>query len=96
MTHRDESDSLIHMMKRLQVLLDDEELRDIQRAAREQRLTTAAWVRQELRRARQEHGARDVASTLAAIRKAVTYSFPTGDIEQMNEEIERGYLESHG
>ena len=83
------------MTKRLQVLLDDEELREIQRAAREQRLTTAAWVREQLRRARHEQEARDVASTLAAIPKAVTYSFPTGDIEQMSEEIERGYLESH-
>jgi hypothetical protein len=84
------------MTKRLQVLLDDEELQDIQRVAREQRLTTAAWVRRELRRARQDHGAQDAASKLAAIRKAVSYSFPTGDIERMNEEIERGYLESHG
>ena len=84
------------MTKRPQVLLDDEELREIQRAAREQRLTTAAWVRQELRRARQDRAAPDVASKLAAIRRAVTYSFPTGDIDQMNEEIERGYRESHG
>ena len=30
---------------------------------------------------------------LKAIRKAATYSYPTADIEQMLDEIERGYLE---
>lgn len=40
------------MSKRLQVLLDEPEWREVQRAARAQRLTVAAWVRQALRAAR--------------------------------------------
>ena len=37
------------MTKRLQVLLDDAELRTIQRIARREKLTTAEWVRRRLR-----------------------------------------------
>ena len=40
------------MTKRLQVLMDDDELRSIQRLARMERVTTAEWVRQRLREAR--------------------------------------------
>ena len=40
------------MTKRLQVLLDDEELREIQELARRRHQTTAAWVRDALRVAR--------------------------------------------
>jgi post-segregation antitoxin (ccd killing protein) len=43
---------LIATSKRLQVLLDEAELREIQRAARAQNITVAAWVRQALRAAR--------------------------------------------
>ncbi|MBP1597340.1 MAG: hypothetical protein H6Q05_2717, partial [Acidobacteria bacterium] len=37
------------MSKRLQVLLDESELREIQRVARAQKMTVAEWVRQILR-----------------------------------------------
>ena len=37
------------MTKRLQVLLDEEELTEIQDVARGQRLTVAEWVRQSMR-----------------------------------------------
>jgi hypothetical protein len=79
----------------LQVLLDDDELREIQAAAKRDRMTTAEWVRQSLRKAR-GHGPDDgVQRKLDAIRTAYAYDFPTADIDQMNEEIERGYLEAH-
>ncbi len=42
------------MRKRLQVLLDDAELREIKHAARAHRLTVAEWVRQALRAARSQ------------------------------------------
>ena len=80
------------MSKRLQVLLDERELRDIRKTARARRMTVAEWVRQALRAARRGESDRSVESKLAAIRRAATHSFPTGDIDQMNEEIERGYL----
>ncbi len=55
-------------------------------------MTVAEWVRQALREAKAQEPVRDVAEKLAAIRRAVQYSFPSGDISQMLEEIERGYL----
>jgi len=80
------------MAKRLQVLLDEPEWREIQRSARAKRLTVAEWVRQALRAARHRESSGDVDKKLAAIRRASQYRFPAPDIEQMNEEIERGYL----
>lgn len=81
------------MTKRLQVLLDDSELRTIQRLARREKLTTAEWVRRRLREgAASSRG--DTASKLAAIHAAYrhTSDVPEPDIEQMLDEIELGYL----
>jgi hypothetical protein len=82
------------MSKRLQVLLEEQELKEIQRAARAERMTVAEWVRQALRSARREVPLRDPERKLAAIRAAARHSFPAPDIEKMLEEIERGYLET--
>jgi hypothetical protein len=79
--------------KRLQVLLDDTELRTIQRLARREKLTTAEWVRRRLREgAASARG--DTASKLAAIHAAYrhTSGVPEPDIDQMLAEIEQGYL----
>jgi len=77
--------------KRLQVLLDDAELREIQRVARSQRVTVAEWVRQSLRAARRSVPRSDGARKLATIRAAANHSFPAPDIDQMLDEIGRGY-----
>lgn len=79
------------MSKRLQVLFEDEELRDIQRLARRNRMTTAEWVRRSLRAAREAESGSDIGQKLAAIRAAARHSFPTADIETMLHEIEQGY-----
>jgi hypothetical protein len=79
------------MTKRLQVLFEDDELREIQRLARRQRMTTAEWVRRSLRIARDAEGGAGVAEKLAAVRTAASHAFPTADIEVMLAEIERGY-----
>ena len=83
------------MTKRLQVLLDDDELRAIQRIAKRDRLTTAEWVRQRLREARERQSKPDVARKLAAIHRAYQHEppAPAPDIDQMLEEVERGYLD---
>ena len=77
------------MTKRLQVLLDDEEYVEIQSVARRQRLTIAEWVRQALRKARDENPG-TVESKLRAIADASRHNFPTADIEDMLREIEAG------
>lgn len=79
------------MTKRLQVLFEDDELRDIQRLARSRRMTTAEWVRTSLRAAREAEAGADVGQKLAAIRAAAGHDFPTADIDGMLAEIERGY-----
>lgn len=81
------------MSKRLQVILDDRELDEIQRVARKHSLTTAEWVRQALRTARRSEPRGDPKKKLAVVRVAVEHSFPAGDIDQMLQEIERGYLD---
>jgi hypothetical protein len=82
------------MSKRLQVLLDEAELREIQRLARRKRVTVADWVREALRAARRSEGARAPGRKLEAIRQAVRHRYPAGDVDQMLREIERGYLDS--
>jgi len=79
------------MTKRLQVLLQDPEYRDIQRIARSRRMTLAAWVRQALDRARQREPLGDAGKKLQVIRAAVKHEFPTADIDRMLAEIETGY-----
>jgi hypothetical protein len=79
------------MTKRLQVLFEDDELRDLQRLARQHRMTTAEWVRRSLRAARDAESGADVGQKLAAVRTASAFSFPVADIGTILEEIERGY-----
>jgi hypothetical protein len=79
--------------KRLQVTLDDEELLEVQRAARRNRMTTADWVRQALRKAQRGEPISDGKKKLAVVHAASESSLPTADIDQMLSEIERGYLD---
>jgi hypothetical protein len=79
------------MSRRLQVLLDEPELRDIERIARARRLTVAEWVRQALRAARKREPRGDARKKLAVVRAAARNAFPTAPIDQMLAEIEKGY-----
>ena len=79
------------MSKRLQVLLPDQEMAEIQRFARREKITVGEWVRRVLREARQLKPSSDPEAKLKALRRSVAFSFPTADMEQMNREIERGY-----
>jgi hypothetical protein len=80
------------MSKRLQVLLDDKEFESIRQVASREGMTVSEWVRQKLRAAQRAQGSGDQARKLAVVHAAARHSFPTGDIDQMLEEIERGYL----
>ncbi len=79
------------MSKRLQVLVPDDEFEEFRRIARQRRLTVGAWVRQALREARNQEPASDVSAKLTAVRQAAGFSFPTGPIDEMLADIERGY-----
>jgi hypothetical protein len=82
------------MSKRLQVLLADEEMSDIQLLAKRERLTVGEWVRRTLREERKRRSVKDPEAKLKAIRHAVANSSPIAevDIDQMLREIEQGYL----
>lgn len=80
------------MSKRLQVLVEEDELREIREAARARHMTVAQWVRNAMREGRQREPGVPAGQKLATIRAAAKHSFPTGDIDQMLAEIERGYL----
>lgn len=79
------------MSKRLQVILDGEELLEIQRIAEVKQMTVAEWVRQTLRAARRGESRGDPAHKLTAIRVAARNSFPTADVDQMMRQIQAGY-----
>ena len=79
------------MSKRLQVILDDEEMAEIRDIARAEKTTVAEWVRRALRAARRSAPARSREQKLAALRIGGDHAFPVGDIETVLEEIERGY-----
>lgn len=80
------------MSKRLQVLLDDAEYRELQKAARKHQMTVSQWVRHALNTMRRREPVQDVGPKLMAVREALKHSYPTADIEQMLEETERGYV----
>ena len=80
------------MSKRLQVLVDDEELAEIQETARHRGMTTAEWVRQALRKAKRAEPRGDARAKLETIREAARHSYPAPDIDQMLAEIEQGYF----
>lgn len=80
------------MAKRLQVILQDPEYREVQRAARSRHMSIAEWVRQALAVARRQEPLGNVSQKLEAIRAAARHSFPTADIDTMLAEIEAGYI----
>jgi hypothetical protein len=84
------------MSQRLQVIMDESEIRGIRRAARRQGLTVAEWVRQTLRAARRREPQDEARKKLEAVRAAYGHGFPTADIDQMLVEIERGYAGREG
>lgn len=74
------------------MVLDDEDLVAIQRAAQRNHMTSSEWVRQALRRAQRVEPRGDLKKKLGIVRRAAGHAFPTADIDDMLAEIERGYL----
>jgi hypothetical protein len=80
------------MAKRLQVILQDPDYREIQRIARSRQMSIAEWVRQALHMARRQEPLGSIAKKLEVIRAAARYDYPVSDIDGMLAEIERGYV----
>lgn len=79
------------MSKRIQILVPEEEDHAMRQAARRRGMTFSEWVRQALRAAARQEAGAGSEQKLAAIRAAARNEFPTADIEQMLDEIQRGY-----
>jgi len=80
------------MTTRLQVLLEDDEMAEIRRVAKQHHMTVAEWVRQALRKARRDEPSTDRRKKLAAVRDGARGVYPTADIQQMLMEIDGEYL----
>lgn len=78
------------MSKRLQVILDVREYKSFQLIARETGVSLGEWVRQALRRTAEGFSRKTPQSKLKAIAKARRHQFPTGDIDDILSDIERG------
>lgn len=79
------------MSTRLQVLLDESELKEIRRAARRRGMTVSEWVRGALREGRLVEPGTAARTKLDVVRAAAEHAFPVADVERMLEEIESGY-----
>lgn len=79
------------MTHRLQVLLPPQEYKQFRKISREKGLSLGEWVRVTLREALQHLSPKASNQKLQAIREASQFSFPSGDIDQILSEIEKGY-----
>jgi hypothetical protein len=79
------------MSVRLQVVLEEREMRDLRRVAKQNGVTVSEWVRQALRKVRRQEPEHDQGRKLAAVRCGAKHAFPAPDIGDMLAEIERGY-----
>jgi hypothetical protein len=79
------------MSTRLQVVLDESELKEIRRAAGRRRMTVSEWVRTVLREGRRAEPGTAARTKLDVVRSAAEHAFPVSDVEVMLEEIESGY-----
>jgi hypothetical protein len=78
------------MSKRLQVVIPDDEYRAIEGAARRRGGTVSQLVRESLRRTVADEAGVDPERRVAAILRFARFSGPTGDIDAILADIERG------
>jgi len=76
--------------KRLQVILQDPEYREIQRAAHSRHMSIAEWVRQALDLARRREPLGGVGKKLEVIQRGAQHNYPVSDIDAMLVQIEAG------
>jgi hypothetical protein len=80
------------MSKRLQVVMDEDELDALREIADRRGMTVSEWVRRAIHEARRAEAASDPARKLAVVRAASVHTFPVGEIDEMLDEVQRGYL----
>ena len=78
------------MSKRLQVVMPDDEYQALERAAARAKKPVARVVRDVLRRGLAEETEPDPEARIAAVLRFARFSGPTGDIDEILADIERG------
>ena len=78
------------MIDNLNIQLSEEEFDSIQIPAHKRGMTAAEWIRETLMKACGHAAAADINRKLAAIRSAYRFQFPTGDMDQILNEVGRG------
>lgn len=78
------------MSKRLQILLPEADYRAIVKVCRHDKKKVSEWVRESLRRSLKYKEAPSAEDRIASVLRFASYSGPTGDIEEILSEIERG------
>jgi hypothetical protein len=83
--------SMAESKKRLQITLSDSEYQAVLNAARKKGMSVSQWIREALSASVGFEAKSEMARKLEALRVAATYEFPTGSIETMLADIEKGY-----
>lgn len=78
------------MSTRLQIVMSEAEAASLRQVARRAGLTVSEWARRALRAARDTQAGPSPASRLEALDRALRCNHPTGDIDEMLADIERG------
>ncbi len=78
------------MSKRLQVLVPDSEYENLSKVARRNKVSVSELVRQSITLILTRNRQRTPQEKIAAIMRYARFSGPTGDIEQILGEIDRG------
>ena len=81
---------LIGMSTRLQIVMSEAEVVSLRQVARRAGLTVSEWARRALRAARDAQAAPSPAGKLEALERALSCNHPTGDIDEVLADIERG------
>lgn len=79
------------MSRRVEVVVEVEEFREVQRAARLARMSVSGWVRSALRTGLEAAAAHATNRKLEVVRAAACHSFPAGEIGAMLAELESGH-----
>ena len=78
------------MSTRLQIVVSEDEARQLRRSARKAGLTLSEWARRALRLARNAQLSANPEQKLRALARALECGHPTTEIGPMLDEIERG------
>jgi len=82
---------LMPMSKRLQVILDDHEMKGNPQHCTPEAHDCRGWVRRALRAAKSEEPCANPHRKLRVLQAATAHSFPTADIEELLDQTEQGH-----